>query len=554
MGIYNFEGNSSTVKTINNNAISISGTNTGVSNGMFLSNGIITASSNTINVATASTSIAGIDFTINGIINQGFVDGNSISVSSTAPGVVERGINTSLTNANIINGFSITNNFINSIAASATSGTPALFGIRTSVGTNNVISGNTIKNFTTGTGSGDALISGIDLSGTTTNPTAFGNKIYDLKTSCTGPNSLVNGINVIAGTTTFTLYNNFISDLRAPLSTSINAINGIFCNATNSTYKIYYNTIKLGTSTPLSGGAAFGVKGVSMVDNTGTAILDLRNNIINLNVSPSGNGFGTCVAFSSGTAGVAPVGFATTSNNNIYHINSNTNNYLFAQGIDTSTLVNGFAVSGLTDNFPNNIKNDVNFNTPCGLYKTFVGGTLDLAAYTENNLGAGSSIATFVPSGISFAENGAQAIASPNITTDFNSINRTPTNDIGALQFAGTTATVTLLTASVSTSASPSGAICAGTSLTFTATPTNGGVSPTYQWQINGNNVSGETASTFTTTSLANNDVVTVVMTASNEICVLGSPATSTGITVTVNPNLTPSVSIVASPSGAICS
>jgi hypothetical protein len=105
---------------------------------------------------------------------------------------------------------------------------------------------------------------------------------------------------------------------------------------------------------------------------------------------------------------------------------------------------------------------------------------------------------------------------------------------------------------SVSASASPSGAICAGTSVTFTATPTYGGASPTYQWKINGTDILGQTTSTFTSTTLANNDVVTVEMT-SNAACVTGSPATSTGITMTVNPNVTASVSVSAAPSGAIC-
>ncbi len=104
--------------------------------------------------------------------------------------------------------------------------------------------------------------------------------------------------------------------------------------------------------------------------------------------------------------------------------------------------------------------------------------------------------------------------------------------------------------ASVSISAS-STAICSGTSVTFTATPTNGGDTPTYQWQINGNNV-GTNSSSYTSTSLSNNDVVTCTMTSSSS-CVTGNPVvTSNSITMTVNNTVTPTVAISAS-SNDIC-
>ena len=64
----------------------------------------------------------------------------------------------------------------------------------------------------------------------------------------------------------------------------------------------------------------------------------------------------------------------------------------------------------------------------------------------------------------------------------------------------------------------PATSICSGGSVTFTATPTNGGSTPTYQWMINGVNVAGQTASTFTTSTLANGNAVSVMMT-SNDPC-----------------------------------
>lgn len=75
--------------------------------------------------------------------------------------------------------------------------------------------------------------------------------------------------------------------------------------------------------------------------------------------------------------------------------------------------------------------------------------------------------------------------------------------------------------------------ICSGTSVTFTATPTNGGGSPTYQWYVNGSPV-GAGGTTYTTSSLTNGQVVTCVMTSSLG-GVVGSPCTSNSITMTVN-------------------
>lgn len=105
--------------------------------------------------------------------------------------------------------------------------------------------------------------------------------------------------------------------------------------------------------------------------------------------------------------------------------------------------------------------------------------------------------------------------------------------------------------ASVAISASPSNIICASATVTFTATPTNGGYNPTYQWKVNGSNV-GTNSPTYSTSSLTNGQIVTCLMT-SSYACVSSNPATSNAITMSVSNIVTPAVSIAASPSSTIC-
>ena len=79
--------------------------------------------------------------------------------------------------------------------------------------------------------------------------------------------------------------------------------------------------------------------------------------------------------------------------------------------------------------------------------------------------------------------------------------------------------------------------ICAGQSITFTAHPTNGGTSPTYQWKINGDEISGETNLTFTPQNLGNDDVVKVEMTSNATPCLTESVVSSEDLTIKVNSN-----------------
>jgi hypothetical protein len=112
-----------------------------------------------------------------------------------------------------------------------------------------------------------------------------------------------------------------------------------------------------------------------------------------------------------------------------------------------------------------------------------------------------------------------------------------------------TTATSNAVTVSVTTTVTPSVSIaittgsqttCAGSSVTFTATPTNGGT-PTYVWQKNGATISGAVSSTYTTTSLANGDIITCIMTSS---LANATPTTATSNSVTMTVNALPSVTL----------
>jgi len=87
--------------------------------------------------------------------------------------------------------------------------------------------------------------------------------------------------------------------------------------------------------------------------------------------------------------------------------------------------------------------------------------------------------------------------------------------------------------------------VCAGTTVTFTATSTNGGTIPIFQWKVNGLN-QGMNDSVFTYAPV-NGDSITCILTSSNTICITNNPATSNTIIMTVYPNLPVSISIIPS-------
>ncbi|KAA5544994.1 T9SS type A sorting domain-containing protein [Adhaeribacter rhizoryzae] len=85
---------------------------------------------------------------------------------------------------------------------------------------------------------------------------------------------------------------------------------------------------------------------------------------------------------------------------------------------------------------------------------------------------------------------------------------------------------------SIATNVQPSNVVCAGVPVTFTATPSKANfVNPTYQWQVNGQNIQGATGSTFTSSTLNSGDIVTATFTSAENRC---DPITSNAITMLV--------------------
>jgi hypothetical protein len=106
-----------------------------------------------------------------------------------------------------------------------------------------------------------------------------------------------------------------------------------------------------------------------------------------------------------------------------------------------------------------------------------------------------------------------------------------------------------LLTPSVAISTGMGDSVCEGVTTMLTAMTTNGGTSPTYQWELNGFSA-GPGTSTFSYLP-TNGDIIKVTMT-SSEACAVPATVTNT-ITLAVLPHGTPAVTITALPGTSVC-
>ena len=192
--------------------------------------------------------------------------------------------------------------------------------------------------------------------------------------------------------------------------------------------------------------------------------------------------------------------------------------------------------------------------------------TISIAATPSNSICAGILVTfTATPSSATspsyqWIKNGA------NVGTNSTTYTYTPSNGdsvrcvitktdacAGVLSASSNTINMTVnptVVPSVSITVSPSNTVCTGTSVTFTATATNSGTTPTYQWKKNGSNV-GTNSSTFTYTP-ANGDSIKCVLT-SNATCASPVTATSNIIAMTVSSMVEPTITVIPYPNDTVC-
>ncbi len=151
------------------------------------------------------------------------------------------------------------------------------------------------------------------------------------------------------------------------------------------------------------------------------------------------------------------------------------------------------------------------------------GGSTTLSV-TSGNLNSASAWKWYTGScGGTLVDSGTSITVSPTSTTTYYARGE------GGCVTPGTCASITLtvyptITPSVTLTATPSGTITSGTSVSFTAnaiTPNTNLSSYYYTWRLNGNTVQSSNSSTYSSTTLAHNDSVTVIvsMTANAGYC-----------------------------------
>ena len=205
---------------------------------------------------------------------------------------------------------------------------------------NNRIYNNTIENISAVNTSGS--VHGMNILTGLTNA-VYNNRISGITNTATTTGAVF-GITLGSGGLTNNVYNNFISDLTAPTSTTAatsttDLVRGISVTGSTalSTHNVSFNTILLNAS----GGANFSTSGIYHTTNSTatTSQLNLRNNVI-VNLSMA-SGVGYASAYRRSSANVFG-NYGTESNNNLFYVNSGTNQVIYYDGTNSDATLTDF--------------------------------------------------------------------------------------------------------------------------------------------------------------------------------------------------------------------
>ena len=317
---------------------------------------------------------------------------------------------------------------------------------------------------------------------------------------------------ITAGATTLTpSYTPAAGDEGNLVTLTMTVTSNNSCGTATATANYFINvdplpTASAGGSTTICSNASAAVSGASATNGTIAWTHDGNGSLVNpTTITP------TYIADAADEGNVVTLTMVVTSNNTC--------------GTATDTAYFTVTVESLptaTANGSSTICSDSIFTVPLGAASA-TGGTISWSHNGAGSItaGAATETPTYTPA---VGDEGNVVTLTMTVTSD---------NTCGT---ATATATYpitveTPLIASVSIAADAT-EVCVGTDITFTATPVNGGASPDYQWYIDGSPVSGETDSTYTTNTLSDGEVVTVVMSPDGS-CISGTP-TSNPIPVTI--------------------
>ena len=351
--------------------------------------------------------------------------------------------------------------------------------------------------------------------------------LRQLSTSYTGPlvrikvNSLFYDVYPDATTYNFTLSSKIsasISTYNAAVSAaSANALSSIItAGTTNATVAIWYDQ---------SGNAVHVLNASALATIITSGTINTMNGQPTINFTSTNSYLTSTVTVNYSSQTVATLNAAVqdvASTDYISGIISTGNNGGWGLCYDPTSTIKGYWIDASGSNGASSKENTKDAKIVTGL----IGKTTDSYIYTNSQL-KGNRTAQSVANGLT--DNiyvGVRGNASNRkFIGNISEVFMFPKTLTAAEQTSLETSQSIFLAPFVTITSSASGAVCAGTSVTFTATTYNFS-NPYYQWYANGTPISGATSATYSTTSLVNGDQVNVKV---NE-GPFGGAATSNGL------------------------